>query len=189
MQAALPDLNTAIIRYRIMITACIEREDYAGAIGGIYALNGLLPEDYRVRVSTEEFNEITKTNISIKCKHCSEEFDFYKIKVWDMLLRLIPSLLRNTKYEKTWNCPKCEKPNRLIDSEMKQTKISPNVYLHVMPEPLKREQGVLGRTAYHNSMVNWVWTFMGELEERCGKLRHDFLNRDEGMLEEITDEA
>ena len=58
-----------------------------------------------------------------------------------------------------------------------------------MPEPPKREDGLMSRKNYHKNMEIWTWTFMGELEERCGKLRHDFLNREEGMLEEITDEV
>lgn len=189
MQAALPDLNTAIIRYRILIISCLEQDNYSGAIGGLYALNALLPEEYRVKVSTDEYDRLIKTDIFIKCKHCFNEFDFYKIRVFNLNLTNLEMMISGKKYEKVWICPDCKKDNRLISSEMKKTQISTNTFLHVMPDPPNREMGIQGRTEYHNAMNIWTWTFLGELEERCGKLRHDFLNREENVLEEITDEA
>ena len=189
MQAALPDLNSAIIRYRTLITSCLEQRNYVGCMGGLYSLNALLPTEYRVTVSTEEFDKLTKTNLFMICKHCSKEFKNTEIKMSDSLLPYIIQCIRQKKYEKVWFCPGCKKQSSLKDTEMKQEKIGNYNYLHVMPDPPKREDGLMDRRYFKKNMQIWVWTFMGELEERCGKLRHDFMNREENMIEEITDES
>jgi len=189
LQAALPDLNSAIIRYRTMISSCLDREDYIGCMGGLYSLNALLPAEYRVKVSTEEFDELTKVSCFMVCGHCSKEFKNTEIKIFDLLLPYDIQCITWQKTEKVWICSGCKNDNRLKDTEIKQEKIATYNYLHVMPEPPKREDGLMSRKNYRRSMEIWVWTFMGELEERCGKLRHDFMNRDDSMLEEITDEG
>jgi len=172
-----------------MISSCLDREDYIGSMGGLYSLNALLPAEYRVKVSTEEFNELTKVSCYMICKHCSKEFKDVEIKISNLLKPYLFNCLTREKYEKVWRCPGCKKESKLKDTEFKQEKIGTYNYLHVMPEPPKREDGLMDRRYFKKNMQIWVWTFMGELEERCGKLRHDFLNREDSMLEEITDEG
>jgi len=189
LQAALPDLNSAIIRYRTLITSCLEQKNYVGCMGGLYSLNGLLPTEYRVIVSTEEFDKLTKTNLLMICKHCSKEFKDNEVKIKDLLLPDIISCITRTKTEKVWFCPGCKMDNKLTNTIMKKEKLASYSYFHVMPEPPIRHDGLLDRREFHRNMEIWVWSFMGELEERCGKLRHDFLNREDNMIEEITDEV
>ncbi len=172
-----------------MITACLDREDYIGCLGGLYSLNGLLPSEYRVRVSTEEYDELTKVSCYMICKHCSKEFKDTEVTIRHLMLPHMDSVLAGKKYDDVWFCPECKKKSRVEDTEYKQEKINPGSYLHVLPDPPKREDGLMDRRYFKRNMQLWVWSCMGELEERCGKLRHDFLNREENMIEEITDEV
>jgi len=158
-------------------------------MGGLYSLNALLPVEYRVTVSTEEFDKLTKTNLFMICKHCSKESKDNEVKIIDSLLPYDIACIKRETTEKVWFCPGCKKSNKLANTVMKKEKIATYNYLHVMPEPPKRHDGLMDRRDYHRGMEIWTWTFMGELEERCGKLRHDFLNREESMIEEITDES
>ena len=187
MQAVLPDLNTAIIKFRSMITSHLKERDYTGCFGSLYAMNGILDPEFRVKVSTEEYNQLVKQDITVKCRHCGIDIDFVKIKVYDLILQTHSALLAGSKSEKCWVCTGCKKDNLLSTTEMKQTKLQPGGFLHVVPEPPTRDGGVTDRSDYHNKVSQWVWTFVKEIEERCGEERKAFLNREE-MLDNISNE-
>lgn len=188
MQAVLPDLNTALIRFRAMVTSHLERRDYTGCFGSLYAMNGILDPEWRVQVSTEEYNRLTKQDIFVKCKGCTKDINYNLIKIHNLLLQPITSFISGHNYEKVWICPKCKIDNKLSCTEMKQTEIQPGGFLHVVPEPPRREEGVMDRTEYHNRVSQWVWTFVKEIEERCGEERKAYLNREDSMLDIPEDE-
>ena len=89
MQSRLPDINTAFVKYRNIVTTHLEMNDYTACFGALYALNGLLPDEYRVKISTTEYNKLTKQDIFIKCGNCNLETEYNKIKVFDLIMPLI----------------------------------------------------------------------------------------------------
>lgn len=188
MQSALPDLNTAIIKFRNMVTSHLRERDYTGCFGCLYAMNGILDEEFRVKVSTEEYGNLVKQDITIQCQSCTETIDFLTIKVHNVLVSPLNNILSGNKFEKIWICPKCKKDNLLLSSAMKQTKLQPGGFLHIVPEPPTRQGGVTDRTDYHNKVAQWVWTFVKEIEERCGEERKAYLNRGDDIDNTIGDE-
>lgn len=70
---------------------------------------------------------------------------------------------------------------------MKQTKLQPGGFLHVVPEPPTRQGGVTDRSDYHNKVSQWVWTFVKEIEERCGEERKAFMSRND-FLDDMANE-
>lgn len=187
MQSVLPDLNTALIKFRASVSSHLRERDYTGCFGSLYAMNGILDEEFRVKISTEEYDALVKQDITITCKSCTETIDFLKIKIHNLLVPYHNKLLSGNQYQKIWICPKCKKDNPLSSTAMKQTKLQPGGFLHLVPEPPTREGGVTDRTDYHNKVSQWVWTFVKEIEERCGEERKAYLNRDE-RGDEVSDE-
>lgn len=179
MQSVLPDLNTAIIKFRASVSSHLRERDYTGCFGSLYAMNGILDEEYRVKISTEEYDRLARQDITIKCQSCTETNDFLKIKVYNIIMPSLNQILSGNKYEKIWVCPKCKKDNVLSSSAMQQTKLMPGGFLGVLPEPPERQGGVTDRTDYHNKVAQWVWTFVKEIEQKCGEERKAYLNRGE----------
>lgn len=150
-------------------------------------MNGILDEEYRVKVSTEEYNKLVKQDITIKCNCCTETTNFLKIKIYNILLSKTIQIITDNKYEKIWICPICKKDNKLLSSKMTQTKLQPGGFIGVLPEPPERQGGVTDRTDYHNKVAQWVWTFVKEIEQKCGEERKAYLNRGD-MLDDVSDE-
>ena len=58
--AALPDLNSGYVTYRKYILTALQSQNYDLATGYLYDLNAILPDDYKVEISTIKFNEKKK---------------------------------------------------------------------------------------------------------------------------------
>ena len=190
MQSSLPDVNSSIMRYRVQVISQLERADYNASVGALYALNACMPAEYRVVVSNEKYAEMTKQNYMIVCSKCKTEFNFEQVQVHELLLPPVMSLAAGLLKDKFWFCPNldCKHNNRLTKSHMKVTKLEANTYLHVMPEPPNRAQGMMGRTRFHIQMSSWIWRFLDELEERLARFRQEYIPNDQPMLEETPEE-
>ena len=181
MQSRLPDINTAFVKYRNIVTTHLEMQDYTACFGALYALNGLLPDEYRVKISTTEYNKLTRHDIFVKCNSCQVETDYSKIKVFDLIIPLIETVISGNQHEKVWLCSSCKHKNKLLKTEMRQTVLQEPYYLHVVPSPGKRRDGLNDRSSYHRKIAVWVWTMIDELEERMSMYREDNWQKDERL--------
>jgi len=74
-QARLPDINTAYITYRREVLVSLKSKNYTSCIGALYALNGLLPEKYRVTISNLAYAEKTEQDLLVICRHCKQKIN------------------------------------------------------------------------------------------------------------------
>lgn len=172
-QARLPDINTAYITYRREVISSLKSRNYSACFGSLYALNGLLPVEYRVKISSIDYEEKTRQDIFVICKFCKIELDFKTIKVFDLLLPLVNSVLSANTHERIWVCTACNKNNRLEQTDMKQKILSEPYFLRIVPKPPQRKDGLMDRSTYHSKIAVWIWTFLDELEERMAQFRDD----------------
>jgi len=178
-QASLPDINTAFIKYRNQIIFNLELERYDSAVGSLYAFNGCLPEEYRVKVSTVEYEQKTKEKLNAKCPYCDEEIEVKSIKIQELLNPLVIGVFNNEKYDKVWSCSKCNHLNRLADTEMIKYQLEEPSFLGVVPKPPERKGSVVDRKEFSIRYANWCWKFLDELEARAAKFRRDYQPKDE----------
>ena len=181
MQSKLPDINNAWVRYRNFGLQCIMERNYVGAIAAVSEINALFPDTYRVTINTEEYNKSVQDTITAVCTKCEKETNLADLKIFDLLLTTINSIILNKPTEKAWICTnvECNAINIREKTLMKRrTHKKPN-YTQVIPEPPKRVDGIQGRTEYHNSMVKWFYDALEELDHQLGKYREEDKPQDE----------
>lgn len=172
-QSRLPDINTAFITYRRQVLSGLNSLNYDLTFGALYALNGLLPEKYRVTISTLEYEQKTRKDVFAICNGCKAQIDYKTIQVYTLLLKPIEQFIEQVEDEKAWDCNKCGYTNRLQQTEMIQTTLKEPYFLKVVPKPPMRKDGVMDRTKYHQKVKEWALTFLTELEERMAQFRDD----------------
>lgn len=198
MQSLLIDVNTGFIKHRNGVLAGLESEKYDKVIGELYALNALLPEEYRVTIDTEEYNEKIKNNIQASCNFCTSTVqdsegkditkptttDYNKLKIMNILLPEFEAFVCGSKYVKVWQCPKCKKDNRLDNTHFEQIVLKQPYFLRVVPEPPQRNLGLVDRPTYKQKFEQWARTLLAELEAEAGRFRKDYKPKSEDNLGE-----
>jgi len=184
-QARLTDINTAAITYRREVISGLKAKNYSACFGSLYALNGLLPEEYRVKISDIIYEDKTKQDIFVKCKFCQIDQDFKIVKKFDLLLPLIKRILSSKTHEKIWVCTDCKKNNLLEQTELIQKILGEPYFLKVVPKPPERKDGLMDRATYHSKIQVWIWTFLDEIEERMAKFRDDNWSKGDQMDETL----
>ena len=170
--------------------------DYNSVFGGLYSLNGLLPDTvddeepnklkYRVVISDYEYEKLTKHTIYAECYQCGEkDILFEKIPKFQIDCGFVGTLVSQVKQEEAWQCPKCHKFNILRITRDKdliaETTLKEPFFLGVVPKPPTRLDGVSDRTQFHAKMVRWAWTFLNELEAKMTQFRDDNWTKNEQM--------
>ena len=172
-QARLPDINTAFNYYRGKAVTSWLGKNWSAAIGSLYAFNGCLPKDYRVKISSKEYNDKTRQDIQVYCGHCNKEFNHYDITPYTMLLPMLLQHLAGSEYIKVWRCSECNKTNKLETTRMVQKVLAKPYFLQVVPEPPNRSDGLIDRTNFDKKFGSWFWSFLDELETQAAKFRDD----------------
>ncbi|HSA77210.1 MAG TPA: hypothetical protein VLE02_06680, partial [Nitrosarchaeum sp.] len=72
MQAKLPDVNAAIVRYRSQALESAKTGDYDMAIISLSAINADLPEEFKVEVNTDKYYSLVKDRKYLLCTACTE---------------------------------------------------------------------------------------------------------------------
>lgn len=173
MQSRLPDVNTAFNTHRKRAIIAIEMENWTEALGALSSINAALPEEYRVIISNQKFQELTKNDLIITCKNCKEQIDFKKIKILKVLTSPIEKLITRQIYQKIWMCPKCNKDNLLKGTPMEQTILAQPYYLGVISKPPTRTDDLNSHVSYDKFMERWCWTMLAELEQKMAQYRDD----------------
>ena len=182
-QARLPDINTAYIKYRNEIMAALKRKDYKMMHGSLNALNALLPPEYRVMVSSIEYEKLAKIDITYQCNSCSQEFEKEQVHVFELMPNALEGLIYSTTPEKVWVCEKCKTTNKLKQTTISQIKLQNPTYFGVVPDPPERKDGLMEKRKFELHTETWCLTYLGELEMKMAKFRDDHWMRgqDEDM--------
>lgn len=181
MQARLPDINTAYIKYRNKAFDNIESGHYHLCISALYNLNALLAEPYRVKVSTKDYLEKIKQDIFFKCSKCKEETIKDQIRILNVMVPLLTNFISDKKSVQVWLCPNCSHENILQTTEISQEVLPNPVYFKVVPEPPQRKDGLMSRWTYHIKFTQWAENFLTELEAQMAQFRDDNWSKEDDI--------
>lgn len=172
-QSRLPDVNTAIIVYRREAITDLKGQRYDGCLGALHALNGMLPDVYRVKISTTDYNKMMKEGLFATCNFCTEESNFQVVKTTDVFLPFDQSIVSENIKEKIWICSHCHKENKRSLTKFTHKTFEKPYYLRVVPDPPTRKDGVMARNEFHRKFSSWFWTMLGEIEAQLAQFRDD----------------
>jgi hypothetical protein len=184
-QASLPDINTAFIKYRNQAIFNMDNGRYDAAVGSLYAFNGCLPENYRVRISTIDYEVKTQEKLNAKCPYCEEEVEVKEMHIEKLLNPLIIGVFTKDKYEKVWSCNKCNQINKLRDTEMIKYQLEEPSFLGIVPKPPERKDTLTDRRQFDIKFQNWCWKLLDELEAKAATFRRDYTPKDGSELEQL----
>jgi len=173
--------------HRRTIISNLERERYDNCVGPLYAMNAVLPIEYRVKISSIEYDKLTRQDIYVKCSSCDKEIAFKSVQVCTALLPLFADLVNGKPSQKIWICTECKAENKLHKTEMFQKVLQEPYFLKVVPKPPLRKDGVQTRMTYDKKARQWVLNFFVELEERLAQFRDDSWKKGDSLYEETQD--
>ena len=179
MESRLIDINSRAGRYHYELLKDLKAGNYNNLIGELKATNALLPEEFRIKISTEQYEEKIKTKIIIRCPECETETNRDSIKPYDRLLSTLDAILTKKKTIKVWKCPECNKINSLSSKDMTQETLPQPCYFRIIPEPPKRENNLTDRQAFESNFKAWAWLFVHELEKSIADYREKYLQRNQ----------
>jgi len=190
VQARLPDVNTSFITFRNEAIRSLKANSYLSCLGALKSLNALLPEEYRVKMNNLQFNRESKINFKYLCKYCDEKTDGLNIKPFDYNLSPLDSLTSKRRSVKVWSCSSCHELNNLEHTDILKESLSEPSFLHVVPLPPTRKDGLLGRSEFKRQFLAWAWNMLNELEERMAKFRDDnWVKNDEFDDSDLDDDS
>ena len=155
------------------------------------AINSLMPEEYKVEINTKKFYELIAENKVITCNKCqANDIKFQDIKIIQVLLTPIQTMITQKKYESIWYCPKCGFDNIFDQRQIKLVKFEEPYYTEVIPDPPKRKFGISDRATYDNQFKVWFARALDEIESKIGKYRADYLAQEahDGNLPVLEEE-
>lgn len=187
MQAKLPDINAALVRYRSLAIESFQNNDDATAKVALGNMVALLPDKFKVKVDTFTYQEKIKEKHLIICPKCNHENPITDIRYVKRLLsqdeqfakamKYLNKLLtiEDKEYEWVWHCLKCKKEN--FRSESKRVTIEPDLpyYLGVIPEAPEKPQHWANRGAYPAAFRNWFQIAFQEIESKIGIYRAEYI--------------
>jgi len=182
-QARLPDINTAFIKYRNEVIGAIKRLDFNQMHGSLNAINGMLPDQYQVTISTAKYEDLTRTDIQYLCKTCTAnskepvEIPKESIRVFELYPNAMQGLLYGGIKEQVWNCPNCHTTHILKETEISVTKLQDPYFIGVVPNPPNRKQGLMDKLTFNDKTVAWGWQMLNELEHKMALFRDDNWSR------------
>ena len=173
-QARLPDVNTSFIKWRNKMATALEAGKYTASIGSVNAFNACLPKEYQVKVSNELYaQELEKAGLSVHCKKCDQDVKYKLVKRIKVLCDDLERMITGSSYKQVWVCPLCGTDHLVSNSEFIEDKLPNPYYIGVVPDPPQRKDGILDRHSYHKKIETWIWTIIGELENRAAQFRDD----------------
>ena len=183
MQSRLPDINTAFIKYRNEVIGAIKRLDFNQMHGSLNAINGMLPDQYQVTISTAKYEDLTRTDIQYLCKTCTAnnkepvEIPKESIRVFELYPNAMQGLLYGGIKDQVWVCPKCLTTHRLKETDISVTKLQDPYFIGVVPNPPNRKQGLMDKLTFNDKTVAWGWQMLNELEHKMALFRDDNWSR------------
>jgi len=173
MQSRLPDINTAFNTHRRKVIVSMDQEKFLDALGALYAINALLPIDYRVIISSKKYEELTKQDLSALCPNCQSVYDYSAVVSKRVITTPIMELIVGSKSMIMWECKRCKRQTSIDKTTFTQTILDKPYYLGVVPDPPKRNDGLADRFANTSRSKKWCWQMLYELEEKMAQYRDD----------------
>ena len=195
MQAKLPDVNAAIVRYRSQALESVKTNDYDLAIISLAGINADLPEDFKVEVNSDKYYSIIKDRKYLLCTACTEidndpkSEDYGKKKPtkciyseviqFDLEVDWLEQILSGQKTKRVWNCTKCGKLNDMDSKNMMIKKYYEPFYTKVMPSPPIQKRGIQGRSSFQNEFRKWFSIANSEIESQISRYRTEYAAQQE----------
>ena len=184
-QSRLPDINSAFIRYRSEAIHALQTKNWSAMHGALNGINSLLPVDYQVVISTQDHEQLAKTEITYACGSCSESIDKSNVQVFELMPDSMQSLLHGRTFNKVWNCIKCHSTNMLNTTAISQTMLQNPTYLGIVPDPPERKNGLMDRMKFNIEIERWGWLLLNEEEFKMAKFRDDNWNKGDEEMGDI----
>ncbi len=184
-QSRLPDINTAFIRYRGEAIHALQTKNWSAMHGALNGINSLLPVEYQVVISTQDHEQLAKTEITYACGSCSEAIDKSNVQVFELMPDSMQSLLHGRMFNKVWNCIKCNSTNMLNTTAISQTMLQNPTYLGIVPDPPERKNGLMDRMKFNIEIERWGWLLLNEEEFKMAKFRDDNWNKGDEEMGDI----
>ncbi len=184
-QSRLPDINTAFIRYRGEAIHALQTKNWSAMHGALNGINSLLPVEYQVVISTQDHEQLAKTEITYACGSCSESIDKSNVQVFELMPDSMQSLLHGRMFNKVWNCIKCNSTNMLNTTAISQTMLQNPTYLGIVPDPPERKNGLMDRMKFNIEIERWGWLLLNEEEFKMAKFRDDNWNKGDEEMGDI----
>lgn len=159
--------------YRREAITDLKGEKYDACMGALNALNAMLPQEYRVVISTIDYNKMMQEGLFAACNFCTEESDFKDVRKIERLLSFNESVITGKSKDEFWVCSKCNRENKTTTTKFKNKIFKEPYYLKVVPNPPVRMEGMMTRTKFHKQFSNWFWSALGEIEAQLAQFRDD----------------
>jgi len=173
-----------------------DRDDIVKAIFSFDAINALLPEEYKLEINTEKYNELIRSQITIICDNCKEEFLRYDIKPYEKWFPdfhfFLRSMEKKIEYGHTkntityWCCPKCNHERELLRSNIIEKKLQNPYYIGVVPMCPKYEWH--RRREVRKEQIQWFDICVQEIEQKIGLYRTEYASQQEAIMETMPNE-
>jgi len=136
-------------------------------------MNALLPEDYKVEINTEKYNQLVAEKKTIGCNFCTATPLLKDISLYRLLLPVISQFISEAEYTDVWYCPSCTEQNTFSHEQIKITKFAEPSYFKVVPSP-PTKKGTSNRKAFEHEFKKWFDIVMSEIESQIGAYRADY---------------
>ena len=198
-QSRLPDINNAFVSYRNEFKTSMTKKEFKSATGSLFTMNSLLPLEYRVRISSDEYIRLSKTHRYKQCLVCKKEIDEEDSPVEEIQNNVIDEFLFDQKSQRLWHCPECKAWNKIELTPRINQVLDSTMVFGVVPNQPRRQNGIASVTPAHNDsgmvmsnakrfeqeMEVWLWLFNQEIEERIAQYRDDNWQKEQSMTEEV----
>ncbi len=181
----LPNISENFHYFRTLATNQLEKKQYVSAASSLYNLNSCLGEEYLVTISTARYRQFVKSKSAYQCNHCTmiikkvinkgEENESTKesevpteiliseVKVFDVILPLINSIIQKSNIMKIWICPECKKENEMNNTvPILPQNVNPYFLKIVWDCPIKLS-GIQNRLGFNENFQYWFDTFLQEI--------------------------
>ena len=183
MQAKLPDVNAALVRWRSQAIESAKNKDYAMAVTSIDAINALLPQgdeedgsdSFKVEVNSQKYYNMKSDRQTINCKKCKIEFILSDLKQYDYELEWQEQILVGQKTERVWECLKCGILNKMNVNDIKIEKYQEPYFFKCMPSPPVQQRGIRGRNTFSMDFSVWFDIAIKEIESQIGRYRSEYM--------------
>ena len=194
-QSLLIDMNSGWYKHKTEVNDGLKTMNYNQVLGALDSLNALLPDEYRVVIDSDDYNEKIKGNLLAMCPSCVTDYpdpndrtkvltlptqtEHTRLKKLRLLLPKMDQIARGKKYNDYWECPKCFTLNDLSKTRFKQRILKKPFYLQVVPDPPKRHLGIEDRGTYHIKFAGWARLFLAELNASAQRFRQEYKPKDD----------
>lgn len=198
----LPDISGRFSFWTSVATRELSACNYDAVIGALDNLNSLLGEEYRIIISTDEYNKRVLAEKFFVCNHCTmqrkekvnegeddeyeetvdvpREVNYSDVHVFQLKNQYLKSIVLKSKATNVWRCPECRNINRLYDTTIIKSEFENPFYVKAVPDPPIRTSS--NRVGFNKKFREWFNRYFKELENALMLYRIEYIKEnDEDM--------